>query len=547
MRLSVATITALVLHAIVCGAPATAAPPRVDFLFPAGAARGTTTEIVAHGAFDAWPVEVWCSRSDVTVTVGADKGKLSVTIPENDVPGRCWIRLFNAEGASALRPLIIGAIPEIVEVEPNNEPAKPQRLDASSLTINGRFETAGDVDVFAVPLKAGETLVARLDGHQQLGSPLDGVLEILTPAGFVLEHNDDDFGLDPQIVYSVPADGIYLVRALAFPAETNATIGLAGGANYVYRLTLTTGPFVDHAWPDGVPAGGASEVQLLGWNLPVNLQRMTVSAVPDTTTATLFAPGLANFRRIPVTTSPVVLESQPNGSRDPQAVPVPSLITGRVGEPRESDAYRLKLTKGQAVFVRVEARAIGSHLDPVLTVSDAGGKVLQRVDDAGATPRDAELTFSPPEDGEYVVSVSDLHRRGAMRFFYRLSLSTPTPDFALSTGIDPLTLTTEKPLEVPVAVARLNGFAEEIEVVVEGLPAHVTATPVKSLKEGDSSKAVKLVLTNAAEGAAWSGPIGIRGQSAGELKVTRAAEAPLNVDGERTSTFWLTVAASPAK
>jgi len=538
---------AFLLTVVMSSASARAAAPRVDFLYPAGASRGTTTEVVATGAFDPWPAQVWCSRPDLKFTAGTDKGKLSVEVSADAVPGRCWVRLYNAEGASALRPLIIGALPEVNEIEPNNEPAKPQRLDSATVTINGRFEKNGDVDVYAVPLKAGQTLVARLDGNQQLGSPLDGVLQIVSPAGFVLEHNDDDFGLDPQIVYTVPADGVYLVRALAFPAETNSTIGLAGGANYVYRLTLTTGAFVDHAWPDCVGAGGASEVQLLGWNLPEGLQRLSMAAPAEEATALLFAPSLANFRRLPVTPGPIIVESQPGGTREPQAVSVSSLITGRIGEPRENDAYRIKLTKGHAAFLRVEARAIGSHLDPVLSVSDASGKVLQRIDDAGAAPRDSELTFTAPEEGEYLVSVSDLHRRGGMRFFYRLGLSTPTPDFALSAGVDPLTLPADKPLEVTINVARLSGFADEIEIVAEGLPSHVTVASAKSLKEGDTSKAVKLVLTTTPGGPAWSGPIRFRGTSLGEGKQNHPAFAPLNVDNERTATFWLTVVAPAAK
>jgi hypothetical protein len=536
-----------VLAVTLCCSTAWAAPPRVDFLFPAGASRGTTTEIVAHGAFDPWPVHVWCSRPDVQISAGADKGKLSVTIPADAVPGRCWIRLHNAEGASALRPLIIGALPEIVESEPNNEAAKPQRLDATSLTINGQLERAGDVDVFALPLKQGETLVARLDGHQLLGAPLDGVLQILSPAGFVLEHNDDDFGLDPQIVYPVPADGVYLVRALAFPAETNANIGLAGGANYVYRLTLTTGPFVDHAWPDVIPAVGQAEVQLIGWNLPEQLQRLQVSAAPDETAVTLHSSGLANFRRLPATDAPVVPEATSSGTREPQPVPVPSAVTGLIGEMKESDSYRVHLVKGQVVHLRAEARGIGSHLDPVLAIGDTAGKTLQRVDDAGATPRDSELTFSAPEEGDYVVTVSDLHRRGGMRFFYRLRVSTPLPDFSLSAAVDPLTLTSDKPLEIPVTVGRVNGFADEIEFVVEGQPESVAVTPVKSLKEGDSSKGVKLVLTAAAGSPAWSGPIRIRGVSSGEQTPAHPVEALLNIDNERTSIFWLTVVAAPAK
>ena len=56
-------------------------------------------------------------------------------------------------------------------------------------------------------------------------------------------------GIDPQIVFAVPKDGTYLVRTFGFPAVPDAAIRFTGSDVCIYRLTLTTGGFVDHAYP----------------------------------------------------------------------------------------------------------------------------------------------------------------------------------------------------------------------------------------------------------------------------------------------------------
>ena len=63
----------------------------------------------------------------------------------------------------------------------------------------------------------------------------------------MLEQMEDTLWFDPRIVFTAPEDGTYYVRTFAFPADPNSTIQFAGAASYIYRLTLTTGPFVDHS------------------------------------------------------------------------------------------------------------------------------------------------------------------------------------------------------------------------------------------------------------------------------------------------------------
>ena len=40
-----------------------------------------------------------------------------------------------------------------------------------------------------------------------------------------------------------------VVRLFAFPSVPDASVRLAGGERFIYRLTLTTVGFAEHAWP----------------------------------------------------------------------------------------------------------------------------------------------------------------------------------------------------------------------------------------------------------------------------------------------------------
>ena len=74
-------------------------------------------------------------------------------------------------------------------------------------------------------------------------------------------------GLDPQVNYAVRADGTYTVRVFAFPATPDSSIRHFGSDLSVYRLTITTGPFVDYATPLAVREGADTDFTLYGWNL----------------------------------------------------------------------------------------------------------------------------------------------------------------------------------------------------------------------------------------------------------------------------------------
>src|SRR3954468_10219925 len=136
------------------GGESLSAPPAVTYFYPAGGQRGTTVEVTSAGTLDHWPVQVWASDKAITATAGKDKGKLSISIAADALPGVHWLRLHDDQGASTLRPFVVGLLPDVAEKEPNDEPAKAQSV-ATPAVVNGRLEKPGDVDVFAVQLKKG--------------------------------------------------------------------------------------------------------------------------------------------------------------------------------------------------------------------------------------------------------------------------------------------------------------------------------------------------------------------------------------------------------
>ena len=502
-----------------------AAPPKLDYLFPAGAQRGSTVEVTAAGTFERWPVKAWCDGKGIDVKPSKTSGKFAITVAKDTEPGTYWLRLYDDDGASMARPFLVGVLPEVLEQEPNDDPKKPQVLATSQVVVNGRLAKPADVDTFAVKLTKGQTLVASLEAYRTLRSPMDGILQILSADGFVLEQNDDYHEFDPQIAFTAPKDGTYLVRIFAFPALADGTIGFAGKETFVYRLTLTTGPWVEYAYPLAVSRAAPAAVELVGWNLPDDLRKFAVVPREGADTLKLFDPRIANPFFVRVEPHPVLVKSKATRAQ-PMAFAPPVTITGRLERPGDIDVYQFDAKKGQKVPFRIEARTLGFPLDPVLRLTDAAGKTIAQAK-AGAIGSDASLDFTAPGDGNYRIEVSDLHGAAGMRYVYRLRAGPIVPDFDLKVAGDNFTLVPGKPLEILVTVTRVGGFNQEISLSVLGLPKEIAVTAT-----------AKSITLRSADKTTFAGPIRIVGTP--KDGPTRLARAPVAEFARLTDSLWLT-------
>ncbi|MEX2299832.1 MAG: hypothetical protein WD733_02780, partial [Bryobacterales bacterium] len=102
-----------------------------------------------------------------------------------------------------------------------------------------------------------------------------------------------------------------------------------------------------------------------------------------------------------------------------QPVSAPFTLNGTLDD-ADRDFYRLSGVKGQAVVLEVEARRVGSAVDPMLVVRDASGQVMTRNNDAAGIWPDARLEFTFPADGDYFVEIHDARFSAQAQNFYRL-------------------------------------------------------------------------------------------------------------------------------
>ncbi|MDZ7615720.1 MAG: PPC domain-containing protein [Patescibacteria group bacterium] len=191
--------------------------PRVTSIFPLGARVGEPVTI----EMDGWNLE-----------------HSSIAPPKEDKPGRYLITATNGKYASNCVPFALDDLPEAMDQEPNDEPAKAQKVTLP-IIINGRMDHQGDWDVFEIEGKAGETIVAEVTARR-LGSPIDSFIKVTGPDGKIIAINDDHFDAgsgmntdhaDSYVMVKLPADGKYHVHLGDTPRRA--------GKEYAYRLRIS--------------------------------------------------------------------------------------------------------------------------------------------------------------------------------------------------------------------------------------------------------------------------------------------------------------------
>ena len=238
-----------------------AAAPTLEHLYPVAVQAGSTNSVITIGKFEPWPPKVWVDADGIVFTAETNSGKFSVEIATNAPVGPHLIRVFNEQGASGPRFLIVTREPQSAEQEPNDDFVKPQVLDPLPVSLNGRLDKSGDVDSFAVTLKAGQTLIASLEAYT-LASPMDAVLRLVDGRGVQVALNDDDGRtFDPLLAWTAKSAGTYVLQVFAFAYPAVSEVKFTGGNACVYRLHVSRGPCVEYTLPLGVRRGAHTKLR----------------------------------------------------------------------------------------------------------------------------------------------------------------------------------------------------------------------------------------------------------------------------------------------
>ncbi len=529
-----------------------AAVPAPEFLFPAGARQGAVVSVTVGGKLDGWPVGVWTDHPGIYFKPATNSGAFSVSINKDVPPGPHLVRFYNGDGAAEPRTFVVGTREEILEVEPNDDFRKAQRLDKPAVVINGRLEKAGDVDSFAVTAEQGKWIVAAVDCYA-LGSSVDPVLQILDERGVRVAFNHDTHNLDALVAWQVPRAGTYTVQVLGFAHPPASDIAAKGNAAYVYRLTITTGPFARFAYPAGVKRGTKAPVSLLGWNLDKAGGIQTVDAT-HASAADQFL-----FLAAAPTGDPLWLdlgdanelnEAEPNDTpATAQPIMFPATLNGRIDKPGDVDRFIFAAKKGERFNFQVRAATLHSPLAARLRVEETNGVQLAQQESGDGT--DPKLGWNAPADGTFVVAISDMYGNGGFDHIYRIEHVAAPPNFTATIPTHAFFVENGKTNEIKVTVARNEGFKEKLVLSVKGLPDGVTARIPEVTDKGGE---VKLELIASAEARAASVPIEIL-LSAPEVRPPMSRAATFSLRGGDTRgdklindghVAWLTIANKPA-
>lgn len=418
---------------------------------------------------------------------------LEVTIAPDAPPGRREIRLGTREGYT--NPLVfeVGQAPEMAEREPNDPGAgrdlPPEPPLVPPRVINGQI-LPGDVDRFQFAAKRNQSLVVEVKARQLIPYLADAVpgwfqavLALYDPAGAEVAFVDDfRFQPDPLLHYQVPADGVYTL-------EIRDSI-YRGREDFVYRIELGDKPVITAMFPLGGRAGTRAATAVAGWNIPATLMPLDTGPAADPVRQTALRAGRWVTDPVPyaVDTLPETAEvARPNDTAaTAQPLTLPTVVNGRIDKPGDLDCFAFTGRGGDTIVAEIEARRLSSPLDSIVKLLAPDGKCVAWNDDymekdgnlhrgAGLMTHHADsyLRAALPQDGKYVVQVADAQSAGGDAYGYRLRVCPPQPDFALRVVPSCINIRPGGIVPITVFALRQDGFAGEIQLVLEGAPEGV--------------------------------------------------------------------------
>jgi hypothetical protein len=562
---------------------------RLASIYPAGANPGAKLDVTIAGADLDDVNKLQFSHAGITAVQKMaepgpfDKGPQPVantfelTIAANVPPGRYEARVVGKYGMSNPRAFTVGTLPELLEVEPNNAQDTATAIEKFPTIVNGRSQSAGDVDFYKITVAAGQRIVVDCFARR-IDSRMDAVLTIYDSSGRELNSNRNQQRGESLLDFTAPAAGDYFVKV-------NDTT-YQGTGDYFYRLSVGAMPHIDFVFP---PAGiaGSRAFTVYGRNLPGGqpagisidghaLQKITTNiAIPaavnnDAFTSAFIEPEMAgidatpyqikspagpsNIALVGIASAPPVNEVEPNNTpAAPQKLTLPCEVQGQFFPKRDRDWFEFEAKKDDVYTIEIISNRLGLPTDPNFIILQVTTKEVPGKDGAAATTEEQVKTlvtveestariggeefdgrssdpvheFKVPADGRYRILVRDSQSgsRADPRNVYRLAIRPQKPDFRLvavaRNSYASVLLRKSGHTAIEIVAIRRDGFAGDITVSATGMPAGVTCPPVVI---GGQQNSACLMLAAAANAAPATGLMQVTGRTrVGNADVTRPA------------------------
>ncbi|MGA1368543.1 MAG: hypothetical protein ACO394_08500 [Blastocatellia bacterium] len=380
--------------------------PYLTTISPAGGARGKTVTVMIEGVNLSGATAILFDKpgasgeivlnaetartepgpsTDPTRRFEGDRAvrnrlQVKVTIDPAASPGEYQLRLVTPLGTSSASPFLVGALPETVEREENDQPSTAQPLTLPT-TVVGEMQTVGDRDHFRFNARTGQELVFEVVASV-FGSRLDAVLTLTDQTGQTLATSATARGRrDALLAHRFAESGLYTLQLTDYEQR-----GMGKPNEFGYRLNIGELPVITGWFPLGLRQGTSTTIALRGHNLSTRQLKLDAPVQDDWSPVVSYRPDRPKQMddlpideiRLPLGTTPEVMATATASSRaTAQAVTWPVTINGQLDAAPEA-WYRFRARRGQSLTLEVVAERFGSPLDSVIEVYDSRGQLVPR-------------------------------------------------------------------------------------------------------------------------------------------------------------------------
>ncbi|MGC1273993.1 MAG: LamG-like jellyroll fold domain-containing protein [Planctomycetaceae bacterium] len=470
-----------------------AVEPAITNIVPRGLQVGATTRLTIAGR-NLGPDPVLSllglqATAEVQPDSTTERLIVDVTVPADSAPTAVPLSVRTLTGLSDPVPLPIDRLPQRM-IPKTDEPVSLPAAFTGRLQGSNRQRIAFDGT-------KGQTFVAEVE-LKRLGGKADPVLELKTDAGVPIDiaWGRSIRGGDPRLVTTLPADGRYVLELhdLAYQAANSPFHLLAGDLH-----------LMDAVVPSLVEVGTTRMATVVGIGL--DGQSVELASATGEPTAVLSGPAVvASHGVLPVATTGFgrVLDELAATAGTIGVGAVETTVAGQLVDAREIDRYALQTTAGQAIEIHADAKAIGSPVEPVLTVYEADREIERKSAQPGTGTVSVTVT---PKTGRVEVRIGDrLSAVEGIARLYRLrivpagsaQMQVTLLDSAIvlpSTGRGVTRLRVERRGDVgPIRLMPdgASGVVIEPDVIPAGQPAEEVFVTVKAVPDQEIGQTLSL-------------------------------------------------------
>lgn len=466
------------------------AEPFVEHVEPPSVCRGQKNQLTIVGQDVDRAMGIWTSLPADKFKVAAvsasekERSQFQIEVAADCPLGIYGLRIATEDGLSNLHLFVVD------DLLPRSSLNDPQI--EMPVAIAGELRPAA-VDRHRIQVSSGQKVSFDVIASR-LGNDADPLVTIYDSTGKRIAQRDNDPGLsfDCSWEQTFEQTGIYTVEV--------RDSRFLGSPHWRYLLRMGNFPAAHVAIPSAVRPGEMALLhfpELAGIQIPFD--------VPATQKLgglfhTVRRPGDGASSWVPLLSSPLpsTVETEPNDTLE-QATPtsqVPVILHGYFEQPGDKDYFQLVLKKGDRLSVRAETKAINSPADVELSIVDATGREIQRVDDVnlpGGALDEGSLTFGVGQDGNYFVLVRELTKASGPEYSYRVTVRPVAPKFELVAEASAFTIPQNGYQSLPITVTR-SEYTGPIELSLVGAPAGFKLEP-SVIPESENGVLCKLSAT----------------------------------------------------